>query len=54
VSGLVTLSDFYAHQHEALETALKQAQIPHQIEFDVSRNGAVRVYVAQEHLEAAR
>ncbi len=25
VSGLVTLSDFYAHQHEVIETALKNA-----------------------------
>ena len=28
VSGLVTLSDFYAHQHEAIESALKNSQIP--------------------------
>jgi len=53
MNGLVTLSDFYPHQHLPIETALKNAQIFHQIEFYVYRNGPFRVYVAQEHLEAA-
>lgn len=54
MSGLVTVSDFYAGQHEAIETGLKQAQIPYQIEFYVYRNGAFRVYVPEEYLEVAR
>jgi len=60
VSGLVTLSDFYAHQHEVIETALKNAQIPHQIEFHRQstdapwRDGAFRVYVPSEYVESGR
>jgi hypothetical protein len=50
VSGLVTVSDFYAHQHEAIKSALKNSQIPHQLEFYVYRNGAFRVYVPEQYL----
>ncbi len=54
VSGLVTVSDFYGYQHEPIESALKNAQIPYQLEFYVYRNGAFRVYVSEQYLEAAR
>lgn len=58
--GFVTLSDFYPHHHEPIETALKTAQIPHQIESHGKNaekswtDGAFRVYVPAEHLETAR
>ena len=58
--GFVTLSDFYAHQHESIETALKTAQIPHQIEFHppnaekIWEDGAFRVYVPAEYLEPGK
>lgn len=52
--GFVTLSDFYPHQHETIETALKTAHIPHQIEFYVDRDGAFRVYVPAEYVESGR
>ncbi|MEG4458455.1 hypothetical protein [Microcoleus sp. N9_A1] len=59
-NGFVTVSDFYAHQHESIVNAMKNSEIPHQIEFHphkadaLWREGAFRVYVAPEHLEAAR
>ncbi|MEG4302379.1 hypothetical protein [Microcoleus sp. D3_18a_C4] len=59
-NGLVTVSDFYAHQHESIESGIKQAQIPHQIKFHpfnpdkLWKQGAFRVYAAPEHLEIAR
>lgn len=59
-NGLVIVSDFYAHQHESIATAMKNSDFPHQIEFHphrtdaLWREGAFRVYVALEHLEAAR
>lgn len=58
--GFVTLSDFYAHQHESIETALKTAQIPNQIEFHPPNaektweDGAFRVYVPAEYLEPGK
>ena len=52
--GFITLSDFYSHHREPIESALKNAQIPHQIEFYVYRNVAFRLYVPAEHLETAR
>ena len=58
-NGLVTISDFYAHQHESIESGLKQAQIPHQIKFHpfdpnaLWKQGTFRVYVAPEHLKVA-
>ena len=65
-NGLVTVSDFYAHQHESMryapasyETALKNTEIPHQIKFHpfdpdaLWKQAAFRVYVAPEHLQAA-
>lgn len=58
--GCVTLSDFYGHQHETIETALKTAQIPHQIEFyppnaeKTWKDGAFRVYVPAEYVESGR
>ncbi|MEG5170820.1 hypothetical protein [Microcoleus sp. B3-D7] len=60
VTGLVTLSDFYAHQHEVIETALKNAEIPHQIELyppnaeKTWRDGAFRVYVPSEYVKSGR
>lgn len=58
--GFVTLSDFYAHHHQSIETGLKNAQIPHQIEFHPSnaekiwQDGAFRVYVPAEYVESGR
>ncbi len=60
VDGFVTLSDFYRHQHETIETALKTPQIPHQIEFyppnakKTWKDGAFRVYVPAEYVESGR
>jgi hypothetical protein len=53
-NGFVTLSDFYAHQHQTIETALTNAQIPHLIEFYAYRNGDFRVYVDPKYVESAR
>ncbi len=41
-NGLVTISDFYTHQHESIESGLKQAQIPHQIKFHPFDPNAMR------------
>lgn len=57
-NGFVTVSDFYSHHHPSIETGLKNAQFPHEIKFYVSDEsylqGAFRVYVPQEYLEAAK
>ncbi|MEG4587188.1 hypothetical protein QUA54_18505 [Microcoleus sp. MOSTC5] len=58
--GFVALSDFYAHHHQPIETALKTAQIPHQIKFhppnaeQIWEDGAFRVYVPAEYVESGR
>ncbi|MEG4518810.1 hypothetical protein QUB10_07865 [Microcoleus sp. B5-D4] len=59
-NGFIIVSDFFAYQHESIVTAMKNSDIPHQIEFHphnekmLWREGAFRVYVAPLHLEAAR
>ncbi|MEG4857047.1 hypothetical protein QUB75_04950 [Microcoleus sp. K1-B6] len=59
-NGFIIVSDFFAYQHESIVTAMKNSDIPHQIEFYphnekmLWREGAFRVYVAPLHLEAAR
>jgi len=53
ISGLVTVADFLASQHQAVAAAINQARIPHQFEFYVYQ-GNFRLYVPEENLEAAR
>ncbi|MEG3907822.1 hypothetical protein QT979_05940 [Microcoleus sp. w2-18bC1] len=58
-NGFIIVSDFFAHQHELIETALKNSEFQYLIAFhpdskQLWRLGAFRVYVAPEHLEAAR
>jgi hypothetical protein len=59
-NGFVIVSDFLARQHESIATAMKNSEIPHQIEFHphdenmLWREGDFRVYVAPEYLEIAR
>jgi hypothetical protein len=56
VNRYVTLSDFYPQHHESIESALKKAEISHQIEFYCQnaekswRDGAFRVYVPAEYV----
>ncbi|MEG4210368.1 hypothetical protein [Microcoleus sp. S13_B4] len=59
-NGFIIVSDFFAHQRELIETALKNSEFQYLIEFhpydpkQLWRKGAFRVYVLEEHLEAAR
>ncbi|MEG4047345.1 hypothetical protein [Microcoleus sp. Pol17_C1] len=57
-NGFITVSDFFAYQHESIETALKNSEFQYLIKFHLFdpdalwKQGAFRVYVAPEHLEA--
>ena len=59
-NGFVIVSDFFAYQHESIATVMKNSDFPHQIEFHphnekmLWREGAFRVYVAPEDIEAVR
>lgn len=59
-NGFIIVSDFFAHQRELIETALKNSEFQYLIEFhpddpkQLWRKDAFRVYVLEEHLEAAR
>ncbi|MEG4397088.1 hypothetical protein [Microcoleus sp. BROC3] len=57
-NGFIIVSDFLAHQHESIETALKNSKFQYLIKFHsfdhdaLWKQGAFRVYVLEEHLEA--
>ncbi|MEG5036222.1 hypothetical protein [Microcoleus sp. AT3-D2] len=57
-NGFITVSDFFAYQHESIETALKNSEFQYLIKFHpfdpeaLWKQGAFRVYVLEEHLEA--
>ena len=57
-NGFIIVSDFFAHQHELIETALKNSESQYLIKFHpfdpdaLWKQGAFRVYVLEEHLEA--
>ncbi|MEG4248691.1 hypothetical protein [Microcoleus sp. Pol10D4] len=59
-NGFIIVSDFFAYQHESIETALKNSQFQYLIALHPDsptklwRKDAFRVYVLEEHLEAAR
>ncbi|MEG4350258.1 hypothetical protein QUA74_11000 [Microcoleus sp. LAD1_D3] len=59
-NGFIIVSDFYAHHHELIETALKNSEFQYLIKFHpfdpaaLWKQGAFRVYVLEEHLEAVR
>jgi hypothetical protein len=59
-NGFVCVSDYLAHHLESIEAALRNSEFEYLIKFHpfcpqaLWRQGAFRVYVSEEHLEAAR
>lgn len=60
-NGFIVVSDFFAHQHESIEAGLKNSEFQYLIAFHPDPPpelwrlvGGFRVYVAPDHLKAAR